>query len=242
MSESGGADNTPHTTVSRRSFVKAVVATTFTIVPRNVLGGPDHIPPSERVNIGVIGAGGQGTYDMQEFLKDPHAQVVAVCDVHRNCDYSKLYYGGAKGREPAQKLVNDTYASQKGVTKYAGCAAYVDFHELLDKSGIDAVSIGTPDHMHAIPAMAAIRKGKHVYCQKPLTYTVRESRELATAARKHRVVTQMGNQLHGTDALKRLVEMLKSGAIGKIREIHCWASAVYGGMERPADTQRVRLG
>ena len=228
--------------VSRREFIAAATAAAFTIVPRRVLGGPGHVPPSERIHIGAIGVGGQGVSDLQEFLKDPNAQVVAVCDVRRTCDYSQFYYGGVKGREPAQRLVNETYATQQGVSNYKACGSYVDFRELLDRLDLDAVSIATPDHLHALPAMAALRKGKHVYCQKPLTYTVRESRALAEAAKQHGVVTQMGNQGHATDRLKRLVEMLKSGTIGQVREVHCWSSASYGGTTRPQETPPVPEG
>ncbi len=233
--------------VSRRDFVAGATATAataaaFTIVPRRVLGGPGHVAPSERVNLGCIGVGGQGTEDMGEFLKDPRAHVVAVCDVRRSADYSAFYFGGTKGREPAKELVNSTYASQTGASKYAGCAAYEDFRELLGRDDIDAVTVATPDHAHAVVSMAAIKAGKHVYCQKPLTYTVRESRALAATAAKQGVVTQMGHQLHATDALKRLVEMLTSGAIGNVREVHLWAGASYGGLTRPTDTTAVPEG
>ena len=166
--------------ISRREFVAGIAAAgVFSIVPRRVLGGLGHVPPSERINIGCIGVGGQGTEDMQQFLADPR-QVVAVCDVRRSCDYSAFYFGGVKGREPARELVNATYAKRDGVERYAGCEAFVDFGEMLDKADVDAVAIGTPDHLHAVPAMAAIRKGKHVYCQKPLTHSVRESRRSRT--------------------------------------------------------------
>ena len=113
---------------------------------------------------------------------------------------------------------------------------------MLDNEDIDAVSIATPDHMHAIPAMAAIKKGKHVYCEKPLTYTVREARLLTQAARKHNVITQMGTQLHATEGLKILVEMIKAGVIGQVREVHVWAATVYGGLERPKDRPPVPEG
>jgi predicted dehydrogenase len=232
----------PATPISRRGFVKGAAMATFTIVPRRVLGGPGHVPPSERVNLGMIGVGGQGTSDMTEFLPLKQARVVAVCDVRRTCDYSKFYYGGVKGWEPAQRLVNEAYAEDRKAGGYSGCAVFTDFHEMLDRADVDAVYVGTPDHMHAIPTMAAIRKKKHVYCQKPLTYTVREARAVAEAAKEHGVVTQMGNQVHASDKLKRLVEMLKGGAIGRVREIHCWADATYGGLTRPADTPPVPEG
>ena len=229
--------------VARREFVAGIAAASvFSIVPRRVLGGPGHVPPSERINIGCIGVGGQGTEDMQQFLANPRAQVVAVCDVRRSCDYSAFYFGGVKGREPAKELVNATYAKRDGVEKYAGCEAFIDFGEMLEEADVDAVSIGTPDHLHAIPAMAAMRRGKHVYCQKPLTYTVREARALADAAKEHGVVTQMGNQGHASDRLKQLVELLKAGAIGHTREIHCWAAATFGGVHRPKDAPLVPEG
>jgi predicted dehydrogenase len=101
------------------------------------------------------------------------------------------------------------------------------------------VLIATPDHLHAVCTMAAMRAGKHVYCQKPLTYTVRESRVLAEAAARHGVVTQMGHQGHASDELKQAVELLTSGAIGRVREVHCWTGAVYGGVVRPKEEPTV---
>jgi predicted dehydrogenase len=227
---------------SRRKFLKGTAMATFAIVPRSVLGGRGQTPPSERVNIGAIGVGGQGTNDVREFLGVKQAQVVAVCDVRRTCDYSKFYYGGVKGWEPAQQMVNGAYAAMRKAGSYSGCDVFTDFREMLDHADIDAVYVGTPDHMHAVPTMAAIRKGKHVYCQKPLTYTVREARAVAEAAKEHGVVTQMGNQLHASDALKKLVEMIQGGAIGRVREIHCWAGSKYGGVKRPTDTPAVPEG
>ncbi|MHC4149307.1 MAG: Gfo/Idh/MocA family protein, partial [Planctomycetota bacterium] len=184
-----------------------------------------HTPPSEKLNIACIGTGGQGISDMKMFLEKPAVQVVAVCDVNQCADYSDFYYGGTAGREPARNIVDSYYAEQKTSGTYKGCAAYKDFHIMLEKQkDIDAVVVATPDHIHAVASMAAIKMGKHVYCEKPLTYTVYEAREIAASARQHKVVTQMGIQLHATTALKSLVEMLKSGAIGKIREVHLWSN------------------
>ncbi len=113
---------------------------------------------------------------------------------------------------------------------------------LLERPDLDAVSIATPDHVHAVATMAAIRKGKHVYCQKPLTHTVREARAVTEAAARHGVVTQMGHQLHATDKLKRLVELVQAGAVGSIRQIHCWAGAAMGGKQTPVETPPVPAG
>jgi predicted dehydrogenase len=228
--------------ISRRDFTGGILkATALTILPRETLGGRSHNPPSERLNIACIGTGGQGIYDMKRFLRNPGAQVIAVCDVSEETDYSEFYYGGMGGREPARRLVEDYYAEKNNLSVYKGCEGYRDFSEMLDKrDDIDAVAVATPDHIHAVAAMAAIKRRKHVYCEKPLTRTVREARELAEATRKYEVVTQMGHQLHASNALKILVEMLKSGVIGKIREVHLWASASYGGtMKRPQETPPV---
>ena len=126
MSQSDGQGNisTKGKGVSRRDFLPVVsAAATGSIGSRAVLGGAGRVAPSDRVNIGSIGVGGQGLNDMQAFLGIPNAQVVAVCDIRRECDYRKFYYGGVAGREPARQLVNDTYASQKNVAQYDGCAS-----------------------------------------------------------------------------------------------------------------------
>lgn len=243
MKTQNKTNNRNNAEMSRRNFIKAAsTVAAFTIVPRYVLGGQGNTPPSERVNVGCIGVGGQGISDMRQFLSNPNAQVVAVCDVRRECDYSKFYYQGMLGREPAREIVNKTYAEKYQKPEYDGCAAYIDFNEMLDNKDIDAVLVATPDHIHAIATMAAIKKGKHVYCEKPLTYTVKEARLISEAAREHNVVTQMGNQIHADEGLKILVEMVKSGVIGPVREVHVWAAAVYGGLERPTDTPPVPDG
>jgi len=146
---------------SRRKFLAAAAAGafSFTIVPRHVLGGPGQTPPSERVNLAGIGAGGMGGGDIATFKK-LGANIVALCDVDD---------------ERAAGSFNASPSARR----------YKDFRELLDKEAkaIDAVTVGTPDHIHAPASMAAIRAGKHVYCQKPLTHTLHECRELTKAAR-----------------------------------------------------------
>ena len=228
--------------MSRREFLgTTAAAAAFTIVPRRVLGGPGHVPPSERINLAMIGVGGQGTYDMTQFLNLPEVQVVAVCDVNKECDYSKFYFGGLKGREPARQLVDKFYAEQSGNGTYKGCAAYVDFYEMLDKEeGIDAVSVATTDNLHAFAAMAAIKRGKHVYCQKPLTHDIWEARQLRLAAREHKVMTQMGNQGHAGEGNRLIVEWIADGAIGNVLEAHVWTDRPWGywpqGIDRPKET------
>ena len=229
--------------ISRRQFLSGAVATAaaFTVVPRHVLGGSGYTPPSEKVNVACIGTGVQGIIVMKKFLRDSDVQVVAVCDVNKG---SSDYRGGeTAGREPAKELVENYYAEQKSAGTYRGCATYIDFRKMLRQhKDIDAVIVATPDHVHAVASMMAIRMGKHVYCEKPLTHTVYEARKLTEAARKYKVITQMGIQLHATESLKLLVEMIALGVIGPVREVHAWAvDAPYWpqGILRPVETPPV---
>lgn len=163
----------------RRGFLEAAAsaAFSFTIVPRHVLGGPGYIAPSEQVRIAGIGAGGMGGGDIATLTK-LGANYVALCDV-------------------------DDERAAGTFNAHPKARRYRDFREMLDKeaANIDAVSVGTPDHTHAVASMAAIKAGKHVYCQKPLTHTLFECRELTKAAKAAKVMTSMGNQGHATEAL-----------------------------------------
>ena len=205
-------------TLSRRRFLASSAATSafsFTIVPSYVLGGPGRTPPSERVNFAGIGAGGQGGGDINQAAA-LGANVVALCDV------------------------DDDRASGT-FKRYPGDRIYNDFREMLDKEekNIDAVTVGTPDHTHAVTSMAAIRRGKHVYCEKPLTHTIYEARQLALAAEKHNVVTQMGNQGHATEGARLTNEWIQAGVIGEVREVHVWTDRAgkywKQGIGRPKD-------
>ena len=166
--------------LSRRQFLgsAAAAAAAFTIVPRHVLGGAGHTPPSEKVNLACIGVGGMGTNNMNMFLEIANVQVVAVCDVNKESnDYgsrnSRNWKGSPGGREPARRIVESYYAEHKPSGTYKGCAAYGDFREMLEKEkDIDAVMVATPDHAHAVTSMLAIKKGNHVYCDKPLTHDI----------------------------------------------------------------------
>jgi predicted dehydrogenase len=228
--------------MNRREFLgMTTAAAAFTVVPRHVLGGPGFIPPSDKINLAMIGVGGQGIHDMSQFLQIPEVQVVAVCDVAKYNHFSTAPTEHTSGREPARQKVDEHYAQQTGNGAYTGCAAYVDFYEMLDKeTGIDAVSVATTDNLHAFAAMAAIKKGKHVYCQKPLTHDVWEARQLTLAAREKKVMTQMGNQGHAGEGNRLVVEWIADGAIGAVREVHCWTDRPAGwwpqGVERPPET------
>ena len=218
-----GAERKEGKTITRRGFVgrAAAGAALFTIVPRHVLGGPGHTPPSEKLHIACIGIGGKGASDAQSVSSE---NIVALCDVH------------------------DGYAART-YQRFPKAKRYRDFRVMLDKEkSIDAVTVATPDHTHAVIAMAAIRRGKHVYLQKPLTHTVREARLLAEAAREHKVATQMGNQGQASEETRRVIEYLKGGAIGPVREVHVWTDRPSRGLfkeywpqgvGRPKDTPPV---
>lgn len=166
--------------------------------------------PNDKLNIAVVGVGGRGGANLGAVAGE---NIVALCDVDDNT------LAGAAQRFPkAQK--------------------YNDYRKLLEQKDIDAVVISTPDHMHAPVAASAIRLGKHVYCEKPLTHTVHEARVLRELAAKHRVATQMGNHGHSNDGSRRTVELIQSGAVGYIREIHAWTDRPIWpqGMSRPTGT------
>jgi predicted dehydrogenase len=201
--------------INRRQFLgSAAAAAAFTIVPRHVLGGARHVPPSEKLNIASIGVGGQGGNDLQQVSTE---NIVALCDP----DWG-----------------NHTAASFK---KHPTAKKYKDFRKMLEaeEKNIDAVTVGTPDNIHAVAAMMAVKMGKHVYCEKPLCHDIYEVRRLTEEARRQGVATQMGTQLHATGEMKSFVEWVKSGVIGKIRRVDLWSGKNWGGGTRPTDTPPV---
>ena len=168
-------------------------------MPRHVLGGAGFVAPSERINVAGIGAGGMGGGDIATVAR-LGANIVALCDV-------------------------DDERAAGSFQAFPKARRYKDFRVMLDKEAndIDAVTVGTPDHIHAVASMAAIRAGKHVYCQKPLTHTLHECRELTKAARAAGVATQMGNQGHATEGARLTNEWIQAGIIGTVREVHVWS-------------------
>src|SRR5436305_7536086 len=152
---------------------------------------------------------------------------------------------GVAGREPAQKVVNGYYAAQQRSGQYKGCAAYVDFRELLEKQkDLDAVVVCTTDNLHAAASVAAMKHGKHVFCQKPLTHTIFEARRVAEVARETGVATQIAVANQASEDTRLLCEWIWSGAIGPVREVYNWSSRPYWaqGIERPKDSQPVPEG
>ncbi|UCC98443.1 MAG: Gfo/Idh/MocA family oxidoreductase [Phycisphaerales bacterium] len=232
--------------ISRRTFVSGAAAsvTAFTIVPQYVLGGSGNTPASDRINLAFIGTGGQGIVNLKRMLDFPEIRVVAVCDVNEVSDYSEFYFGGTAGREPARQIAEQSYAKRQASGTYKGVETYVDFRQMLQqREDIDAVLVATCDHVHAAASMAAMKLGKHVYCEKPLTNTVYESRKLGEAARAYKVATQMGNQGQASEGTRLMCEWIGDGAIGPVREVHAWTDRAGGrwpqGVERPQETPSV---
>jgi predicted dehydrogenase len=217
------ANQLPAGTISRRRFlVTAGAVTTFMALPREVLGGAGQASPNNKLNIAGIGIGGQGAADLGEVSSQ---KIVALCDV--DWDYAA-----------------------KTFKQYPAAKQYKDFRQMLDKEkSIDAVVVGTPDHAHAIVSITAIKMGKHVYCEKPLTRTVYEARAVAKAARAAKVATQMGNQGMAFEGNRLINEWLANGAIGPVREVHVWSDRPTHrgkmplwwaqGIERPTETPAV---
>jgi len=190
---------------SRRSFLKkSIVFPSIMILPRHVLGGKGYISPSDKLNIAGIGVRkwGMGSNNLSQCKSE---NIVALCDVD-------------------QKQAAPTYK------KYPKAKVYKDYRIMLDKQkDIDAVIVATPDHNHAVITMLAMKMGKHVYCQKPLTHTVYEARMITEAAKKYKVQTQMGNQGRSSDEIRSLKEWIDDGAIGKVREVFAWTDRPVGG-------------
>jgi predicted dehydrogenase len=226
----------------------ATAAAVFTILPRHVLGGPRHIAPSDRVNIAGVGVGGMGRANMQALSSQ---NLVAMCDVDwsfvdgRFADIDKQLQTAnqrvteatdAAAKDRALQNVKSWSDLQKQIPK---TKRYTDYREMLAKQkNIDAVVIATPDHTHALIALAAMDLGKHVYVQKPLAWSVEECRRLAKRATETKLQTQMGNQGHSSDDARLVNEYIQSGAIGTVTEVHVWTNRPLAywpqGIPRPA--------
>jgi predicted dehydrogenase len=215
---------TPNETpgLTRRRFVTttAAAAAGVTILPRHVLGGPRFVAPSDTVNVAVIGVGGQGRTNVRALFHEPDCRIVAIADPSEEWDLTPFYYGGRAGRGPVRAEIEAHYRQKK--PGYS-CAVYEDFRVLLEKEkGIDAVLIATPDHSHAYVTILAMKAGKHVYCEKPLTRDIWEARTVAKVAAETGVATQMGNQGRSTEGHRQTAEWIWDGAIGAVREVHAW--------------------
>ncbi|GAB4033808.1 Gfo/Idh/MocA family protein [Spirosoma gilvum] len=205
--------NTAFPANSRRDFLKtsSLAATSFFIVPRHVLG-KGFVAPSDKLNIAGIGAGGKGKSDLASFSASPNVNIVALCDV-------------------------DDRQSVDSRKRFPKATYYKDFREMLSKEHkhIDACSISTPDNTHAVATLAAMQLGKHVYTQKPLTHDIYEARILGQAAKKYKVITQMGNQGGSGNGVRRMKEIYDSGSIGEVHKVLCWTNRPVWPQAIPTD-------
>lgn len=220
----------------------ASAAAAAVIVPRHVLGGPGFVAPSDKVNVAVIGVGGQGRTNCRALFYEDDCQIIAIADPAEEWDMSSYYYGGLAGRGPVRKEIEEHYRTKN--PQYE-CAVYKDFRVMLEQEeAIDAVLIATPDHSHAYISIVAMKAGKHVYCEKPLTLDVWEGRRVAQVARETGVATQMGNHGRSGEGNRQAAEWIWDGAIGPVREVHAWGSAgaFASGQGRPEETPPVPPG
>jgi hypothetical protein len=235
--------------IDRRKFVKvaATGALAFSIVPRHVLGGTNYIAPSDKVTIAYVGCGTQGFREMLRLLPVPGFQVVAVCDPNRYAvgyrDWSKNEIrdnirtalgkpdwtsGGDNlipgGRENGKNIVDTYYANIRPGDKFKGCAAYADYRELLEKEkDLDAVKIMTPDHLHGVFAMAALKRHKHVLMHKPLSNRLLEGKALIEMARDSKKITHL-IPWDSNGSMEQVMAWINSGAIGTLKEVHNWTN------------------
>jgi len=202
---------------TRRHFlIGTTAASAFTIIPRHVLGAPGQPSANSKLNIAGVGVGGMGSGDIRRV---PSENIVAICDVDAN------HVARSAGQFPRAKL-------------------HTDFRKMLQtQKDIDAVMVATPDHNHAVVTMMALKMGKHVFCQKPLTHSVHEAIQVANTAREAKVATQMGNQGQAGEQARLICEYIWAGAIGKVREIHSWSNRQPDisprGIPRPSETPSV---
>jgi predicted dehydrogenase len=205
--------------LTRRRFLKAsALAIGATgLAPRSLLADEKKASPNERLHVGVIGVTNQAAYDWGQVEATGLAEIVALCDVDENV--------AGPVREHFSKASFD-----------------VDFRKMLDRKGIDAVIVATPDHTHAVATVAALKSGRHVYCEKPLTHDVYEARVVAETAAKEKRITQMGTQIHAGDNYRRVVELIQTGAVGDVNEVHVWCNTSWGGGERPKGGEPVPAG
>lgn len=202
---------------TRRDFIKSASSAAFgiTILPSSVISGLGHKAPSDKLNIAGVGVGGKGFMNLKSMNTE---NIIGLCDVDFN------------------------YAN-KAFDEFPGAKKFKDFRRMFEKIGksVDAIMIATPDHTHAIVTTTAIELGKHVYCQKPLTHSVYESRLLNKLAAKKKVATQMGNQGNSSDDVRKVCEWIWNGEIGEVKEVHTWTNRPLWpqGLEVPAEAMKV---
>jgi predicted dehydrogenase len=197
----------------RRDFLQSSVA----LAAAGTLSGPaaavgQRLQPTDRVRLAIVGVSGQGGRDLNEVLRTNLADIVALCDVDQQV------------AAPVRK-------------KFPQARFYDDYRRMVEQKDIHAVLVATPDHHHAFAGVGAMRAGKHVFCQKPLAHSVHEVRVMMEAASRHKVVTQMGTQVHASDHYRRVVEIVQGGVLGQVRRVQVWCEKRPDGMVRAKESQ-----
>ena len=192
--------------LSRTAAISGAVAAPW-VIPAITRGTNGNVAPSNRLGVGLIGKGRMGSGHLRRLAGDREVQVLAVCDV----DHVR--------RENARKLVEETYASQRSGGTYRGCAAYNNYRELLAREDIDAVVIVTPDHWHSLQTIDAVKAGKDVYCEKPISITVREGRKLVETVQRYGRIFQTGTQYRSIPTIKHICNFVRAGGLGKVKHV-----------------------
>jgi len=235
--------------LNRRKFISGITsaALALTIVPRHVLGGTGFIAPSDKITLAYIGTGTQGLRELLPLLSIPELQIIAVCDPQKNAtgylDWGKTGLrdeirstlqkpdwtsGGDNtipgGRDNGKEIVDTYYSKFRADQKIRSCAAYADFRELFEKEkDLNAVKIMTPDHLHGIIAMAAIKRGIHVSMHKPISNRLMEGNQVIGMAKKSKVTTHL-IPWDSNGSMEQVMSWINEGAIGKLKEVHNWSN------------------
>ena len=255
--------------IGRRKFIggMASAALAFTIVPRNVLGGPRFVAPSDKITLAYVGLGTQGLREMLSMLTASQIQIVAVCDPNKEAigyrDWGREGLrneirkalgnpnwnpGGDNvipgGRDNGKDIVDTYYAKLRGAEKFRSCTAYADFREMFEKEkDLDAVKIMTPDHLHGIIAMAALKRGKHVTMHKPVSNRLKEGKQVIDLAKKSSATTHL-IPWDSNGSMDTVMQWINGGAIGTLKEVHNWTNRPVWPQypTLPADTPPVPKG
>jgi hypothetical protein len=215
-------------TIDRRAFLHGAAAAAFGIagypylIPASAVGKAGNVAPSNRITVGCIGLGNQGSGLMRSFMGKPDVQIVAVCDVH------------STKRQGARELIERRYADKRN-GGYEGCSAYDDFRDLVCRTDIDAVTVAPPDHWHVPISLAAVRAGKDIYLEKPIGISLGQAWALREAVHRYGTVFQFGTQQRSDARFRRACELVRNGRLGKLHTINVWSpSSESGGSTTPA--------
>ncbi len=211
-----------HEAITRRGFIQATTATVAApmIVSASALGLDRATAPSDRITLGVVGLGARTSQLLSDFLRHSDTQIVSICDVdslhYRDRDWGK---GPAYGRKPTQERIEQHFANKKSGTKHKGLQVVSDFREVCARDDIDAVIVGTPDHWHALCTVNALRNGKDVYCEKPVTHTFHEGQVVCREVAERKAVFQTGSQQRSDRRFRQAVELVINGHVGKVKQV-----------------------